>query len=302
MHDINNMKKQYFKDKNELIKVLTELANDGSYVFRGFNKQDQILPSIIRDKDYSSVESNLLVEFEKYGSHYFRANNSIDFLSYGQHYGLPTRLLDFTYNPFIALSFALFSQKSNGKYSEPEDKDYYYIMFCKLNNNLHLRSIPKQVYFTFGTFELDSISTKTHSSIQMFSKCLDDTSFNFYNDYVNGLYECDYQGGGDFQNYKDDVTSKINKKVLCFIDPNQSNQRIIMQQGLFMLPYTLSKEEHMDIIRKNTSIILIHKSLRESLLTYLDTLGYNTFRLMPDLTSVCSAITQKNREKQGNLK
>ena len=86
---------------------------------------------------------------------------------------------------------------------------------------------------------------------------------------------------------------KIRNHAILFVDPNQSNQRIIMQQGLFMFPYTLDVDEHMEIIKRNTSVIMIHKELRSDLLKYLDTLGFSTFRLMPDLASVCYAVKHK---------
>ena len=292
LHDID----EYYNDKDELINTLVKLAKFRTFVFRGYNKQDQLLPNIIREKDYSQLEEKLLNEFEKYGSHYFMANTTIDFLSYAQHYGLPTRLIDFTYNPFIALSFALFTPKSNANYKEHEDKEYYYIRFCNLYDNVHLKSLPKHTYFTFGTFELDSISKKSINEIKMFSNCLNDSTYNFYNDYTVGLFECDINPDKEFNIYKEKVSRKIQDKKLCFIDPNQSNQRIIMQQGLFMLPYTLSKEEHLKLIYKNTKVLKIHKSLRDDLLLYLNTLGFNTFRLMPDLSSICNAITQKIKE------
>lgn len=38
---------------------------------------------------------------------------------------------------------------------------------------------------------------------------------------------------------------------------------------------------------------MIHKDLRTDLLKYLDTLGFSTFRLMPDLASVCYAVKKK---------
>ena len=66
-----------------------------------------------------------------------------------------------------------------------------------------------------------------------------------------------------------------------------------MQQGLFMFPYELNRDKHNEIITKNTSVIQIHKSCRNGLLSYLDTIGLNSFRLMPDLQSICHAIKRK---------
>lgn len=63
-----------------------------------------------------------------------------------------------------------------------------------------------------------------------------------------------------------------------------------MQQGLFMFPYNLDKETHLEIIENNTCLIKIHKNTRRDLLKYLNTLGINSFRLMPDLQSICYAI------------
>ena len=52
-----------------IINRLNELARRGNYVFRGYGKQDELLPSIIRGKtSYANVESDLLKDFEKYGS------------------------------------------------------------------------------------------------------------------------------------------------------------------------------------------------------------------------------------------
>lgn len=54
-----------------VIDELTALAKKGGYVFRGYNKQDELLPALIRDKtSYIDVEAELLNNFERYGSHY----------------------------------------------------------------------------------------------------------------------------------------------------------------------------------------------------------------------------------------
>jgi len=287
---------EYYDQKDKLIQVLTYLARQGKFVFRGYTKQDQLLPNIIRDKDLSKHERFFLNEFEKYGSHYFVASNSMDFLSYAQHYGLPTRLLDFTYNPFIALSFALFANKGPN-YKESEDRDYYYLRFCDLSESITVKAFPVWRGVDFGEFESNSISDQCYHFINDAARYLSSSAIRLSHEYLQGLFQCDYQTKLSAEEYTEMLKSKISLGRLCFMDTNQSNQRIIMQQGLFMLPLSLNSDEHLRLIKKNTFSIKIHKSIRGELLEYLDTLGYNTFRLMPDLPNVCAAITQRVQDR-----
>ena len=283
---------EYYDEKDSLIQDLTFLARQGNYVFRGYSKQDQLLPNIIREKDLSPNEKIYLNEFEKYGSHYFVATNPLDFLSYAQHYGLPTRLLDFTYNPFIALSFALFAKKGVN-YKESEDRDYYYIRYCDMQQNILIKGFPVFNGLCFGSYESDSISDRCYNNISDYTKKMNNSKIENFNDYLDGLHSCDYAATIEKNEYISLLKDKIAQKRLCFIDANQSNQRIIMQQGLFMLPYILNVNDLSSQILENTNVIKVNKSLRGELLEYLDTLGFNTFRLMPDLPNVCAAITQK---------
>ncbi len=52
---------------NETIALLSELAKNRNLVFRGFSKQSELFPNIIRDNDLRNREIELLVDFEKYG-------------------------------------------------------------------------------------------------------------------------------------------------------------------------------------------------------------------------------------------
>lgn len=100
----------------------------------------------------------------------------------------------------------------------------------------------------------------------------------------------------DSDKYVSDNASKINKNSLFFVDPNQSNQRLVMQQGLFLFPYTLETKRHMELLDNNTGLIKISKDIREELQIYLDTIGINSYRLMPDLSSVCEAVVRKVKD------
>ena len=103
---------------DEVINELSSLAKNKNLVFRGYGQQIELYPNIIRNSDLTNREFELLSNFEKYGLQYFSVNNAIDFMSYGQHFGLPTRLLDFTYNPFVALFFSIFMPKASNYTNE----------------------------------------------------------------------------------------------------------------------------------------------------------------------------------------
>jgi hypothetical protein len=80
-----------------------------SYVYRGtWDKNFDLSTSIMRiGSQYDKLEPHLLRNFRKYAHNNASPGDSIwNWLAVAQHHGLPTRLLDWTYSPYVALHFA----------------------------------------------------------------------------------------------------------------------------------------------------------------------------------------------------
>jgi hypothetical protein len=79
------------------------------FAFRGLsNANYRLETSLIRlGGDYDYVERHLLRNFRKYAHRSVVERDSLwHWLSVAQHFGLPTRILDWTYSPFVAMHFA----------------------------------------------------------------------------------------------------------------------------------------------------------------------------------------------------
>jgi hypothetical protein len=79
------------------------------FVFRGSHDASFTLQTSLQrlGGDPAETERHLLRNFRKYAHQESVSGDSVwDWLALGQHHGLPTRLLDFTYSPLVALHFA----------------------------------------------------------------------------------------------------------------------------------------------------------------------------------------------------
>ena len=79
------------------------------YLFRGLSNKNYKLETTLNrlGGPYERLEHHLLRNFKKYSRRTAVEQESVwNWLSVAQHHGLPTRLLDWTYSPLVAMHFA----------------------------------------------------------------------------------------------------------------------------------------------------------------------------------------------------
>lgn len=281
--------KELYKDLDELMIDLKNLTlNAKKYVFRGYQNEEQLKPQILRmSQDLVNKEYTILQQFEKYATQYINITNPIDLITWAQHYGLPTRLLDFTYNPYVALFFSLYSENEEGN---------YFVRYCKLNNNIIFNSLPIIDDLISVGKNYNNVTNAYKQACRSFRNFGIKGDHGYYALILENLknYECKYDNleiiDDCVYQYASEIKEKIHNKKILFISPSNSNPRIQAQQGLFMFPYELNSGQQLELIKKNTKKFQIDKSLRNNLMNYIKTIGIDAYRLMPDLASICSAI------------
>jgi hypothetical protein len=264
-----------------LLTITSELEDsDDVYFFRGHaDKSFTLLPSIYRKSEWLSNEDKMIREM------LMRCPNDFSFMKTSfeklvkmQHYDLPTRLLDLSENPLVALYFACACEKSKSKDGEflffkiPKEEVKYF--------DSDTVSVISNVAWSKSDFEI----AKSYSSVR-----------NFHDERNHHATKLMH----DIQQEKPYFAPRIQpehiKSVVC-VKPKMDNQRVIRQDGAFLLFGTAQNKHNPAIIPENwiyrlkEKKYIIKASYKPQILKQLAGIGISKAKLFPEIDMVSQFI------------
>lgn len=290
----------YYNDDLILPKVIFNLSDYTDYIeglykniatinetvfFRGHSSvRYDIKPSLFREQKWLDNEKLMYYELlNRCPEEFDRLSRHIDILAKMQHYALPTRLLDITKNPLVALYFAAQNTK---------EKVGVVLTFMPRNQNIkYSNSDTVAILTSLPAFSKDEQMDLYHASTGKKDEFGEHT--------LNRL-------AAEVLNEKPFVAKidekDLNSALICV--PTQTNKRVIAQDGAFIVcglfPEIYEPKGYGDektlidmqfkIRSKISACFVINK---KHILEELDHIGVNKATMFPEIDTVSSYIKGK---------
>lgn len=290
IRSLPNYLEQVFDNKKK--EFYHEVA-DLRVMFRGqANLEWAPLPAAFRTRDDFLNEHFYIREYERQMPDECSGKNGVEILIDAQHFGIPTRLLDVTSNALVALYFACGEAETEDEDGKVRPSDGAVIQFQ-----------PAGIFMYY-----DPSCVAQAEYVRRYKD-----GIHFPDSWREGLIEAVRQSDGRFScNACSVVEHMLSERVRSFfILPKYSNDRIVSQQGAFLLcstPFVKRRDPgygegvflYPDEVERDYEGLIdvryvIPAEIKKDILDQLDSIGVNEARLFPDTEHRAKSIVSSIR-------
>jgi hypothetical protein len=250
-------------------------ATDEILVFRGHSRRFyKLLPTVLRDPRVSAAEGNIYRELvAAHPAEFASDRTTLEHLVRMQHYTLPTRLLDMTADPLVALYFA-------AKHHTGEGGD---VVVLRIKKKL-IKFSDSDTASCLANLAL--LSAEGKNSIDFTKIGIGD--FN-EQDAIDRLLQAIRS---EKPHFRDRIVPADLKRVL-YIKPKINNNRIFAQSGAFLLFGLTPSLESKPVPGITIAKIHINGAHKTNIIFELDHIGINESTMFPEIESAARYITGK---------
>jgi len=240
-------------------------ASDEVLLYRGHSRRRdyKLLPFILREQKFKDAEETILRELvASHPSEFSSDSSTLERLARVQHYSLPTRLLDVTWNPLVALYFAVNAHEGT-------------------TGEVIVFRIKKQHVKFFDSDAVSCVANLAHLKVAEKSAidfALTGTAFNSQPPIDRLLQFIKVEK----PHFRSEINPADLKTVLC-VKPKKNNPRLLAQSGAFLIFGMTDALDTTPVVEISIERIQINGQKKSIIVKELDRMGIHDATMFPEI-------------------